>query len=184
MRRPARIVLIVVAAALVVAAAVALMALYLGNADSPASPSASTEPSKTSSPAVTPSDSPTPPDSPTPSSTQEPAPSPLATDEVQPEPTPAGPGTVTIVNSGADGDFVYATGIVTGDVRGDGTCTLTATSSNGQTLIGRRDAQSTPAAVNCGVIQIQAPSGEWTLVLAYESENSRVTSEPTVVTQP
>jgi hypothetical protein len=180
-----RILLTVVPAALVVAAGVALVIAFLGDGDLSPSPSASASGHETSSPPATPSDAPLP--SPTQAVTPDPAPAdpdPAPSDEVPPAPTPVGQGTVTVVNWGADGEYVYASGIVTGDVGDGGTCTLAATSASGQTLTGRRDAQSTPAAINCGVIQIPAPPGEWTLVLTYQSEIASVSSEPTVVTQP
>jgi hypothetical protein len=91
---------------------------------------------------------------------------------------------VTVVSWGADGVNLYASGIVTGDVGNNGTCTLTATSSSGAIITGRRDAQSTPAAVNCGVIQVPAPPGDWTLVLAYRSDTATAFSAATEVTQP
>jgi len=178
MRRSVRIFLIVAAAALVVAATLALVARSLGNAEPSSSQATPIEGGDTSSPTAARSEAPAP------SPTQDLAPSPAPTDQVQPEPSPSGPGTVTVVNWSADGEYVYASGIVTGDVGDAGSCTLTATSSSGQTLTGRRDAQSTPAAVNCGVIQIAAPSGDWTLVLTYQSEVASVSSEPTMVTQP
>jgi hypothetical protein len=46
------------------------------------------------------------------------------------------------------------------------------------------DAQDTPAAVNCGVIELSAPAGEWTLVLSYRSETASTSSAPIEVDQP
>lgn len=111
-------------------------------------------------------------------------PSPDVTDSVQPEPTPVGPATVTIVNWGADGRSVFASGIVTGETGDRGTCTLTASSSTGQTLSGQRAAEMTPAAANCGVIQIAAPAGDWTLVLDFRSDSAAGSSTPETVVQP
>lgn len=113
-------------------------------------------------------------------------PSPEATDIVPPAPTPpaADAASVTIVNSGADGKTVSASGLVTGAKTTDGVCTLTATSRSGQTLTGTVQAMSTPAAVNCGLIDIEAPAGDWELVLSYRDGDATVSSAPVTVTQP
>ena len=180
MRRSVRISLIVVAAVLVAAVAVALIVFFAAGS----TPTASPHSSSSAGAQGTPSASPSAPASLAPSASTDPEPDPAPTDEVQPEPTPAGPATVTIVSWGADGQSVYASGIVTGDTGDDGTCTLTATSPSGQTLTARRAAAATPAAVNCGVIQISAPAGDWALVLSYQSETASAVSTPTEVTQP
>ncbi|WP_243226990.1 hypothetical protein [Microbacterium sp. CIAB417] len=91
---------------------------------------------------------------------------------------------MTIVSSGADGASIYASGLVTGDGGVDGVCTLTATATDGRVLTGAIDAQATPAAVNCGLIEISAPAGSWTLVLSYRSAATQVSSDPVTVTQP
>lgn len=119
--------------------------------------------------------------------TQGPAqsPSPLPTDDVVPEPSPtaAGPPTVTIVNYGADDHGVHASGLVTGDAGAAGTCVLTATSPSGESLSAELEATPTPAAMNCGLIDIAVPAGQWTLVLSYISESGRADSEATKVTR-
>jgi len=113
-------------------------------------------------------------------------PSPEATDEVQPEPvaTSSGPASVTIVNYGADGQNISASGLVSGPIEEGGVCTLTATSATGAILTGSIDAVATPAAVNCGIIDIAAPAGEWKLVLEYRSAGTSAASEPVTVSQP
>jgi hypothetical protein len=105
---------------------------------------------------------------------------------VQPDPvaTEAGPASVTIVNVGADGQNISASGLVTGIVESGGVCTLTATSVTGRVLTGSVDAVSTPAAVNCGIIDIPAPAGEWSVVLEYRSTATSAVSEPVTVSQP
>lgn len=119
----------------------------------------------------------------TPSST---APTPAATDVVVPDApsTPSGQATVTIVNFGADGQSLWASGLVTGAAGTDGTCTLTATASDGRVVSGTIAASATPAAVNCGSISVRATSGEWTLVLSYASSTAAASSAPTTVSQP
>lgn len=123
------------------------------------------------------------------SSPTEPAPTdspiPIPTDPALPDPSPTAQGDtkVTIVNSGADGRVISASGLVTGATGSDGVCTLTAT-SEGLTLSGQIDAQSTPAAVNCGLIEITAPTGRWTMTLTYRVGTSATVSEPVTVDQP
>ncbi|MDO8384336.1 MAG: hypothetical protein Q7T17_15345 [Microbacterium sp.] len=171
MRRPVRIFLLVVLGVVALAAVVALVVFFLGM-------------TRASSPTPTPTPTSSGPiESPTPSAA---APSPLRTDDVvpDPEPTPVGPATVTIVNWGSDGRVVYASGLVTGDAGVGGVCTLTATSADGQVLSAELDAQATPAAVNCGVIEVAAPAGEWMLVLGYRSDTGSASSAPTEVDQP
>lgn len=116
---------------------------------------------------------------PTPTSSATPAaPSPTAS------PTPGTTATVTIVSSGADGDDVFASGLVTGDAGEEGTCTLTATSATGRVLTAQVEAHATPAAVNCGLIKISADPGDWTLVLSFESPTSASSSVSVLVHQP
>ncbi|WP_251857409.1 hypothetical protein [Herbiconiux sp. L3-i23] len=95
-----------------------------------------------------------------------------------------GPITVTIVNWGADGRTLSASGLVTGTDDADGVCTLTALAATGESLTGTVAPIATPEAVNCGVIDITAPAGEWTLVLAYESPRASGKSAPLEVVQP
>lgn len=112
--------------------------------------------------------------------------SPLPTDAVEPDPQPtahAGQATVTIVSSGADGQSVFASGLATGETGREGVCTLTATSGTGEILTAQLDAQSTPAAMNCGLIEVPATAGDWTLVLSYRSETTSASSAPTNVQQ-
>ncbi|WZH37213.1 MAG: hypothetical protein PIR02_00810 [Microbacterium enclense] len=154
---------------------VALVAALTACASRPGSASTETptaEPTPTASASVSPTPAPTP--------------TPTATDEVQPEPvaTEAGPASVTIVNVGADGQNISASGLVTGIVESGGVCTLTATSVTGRVLTGSVDAVSTPAAVNCGIIDIPAPAGEWSVVLEYRSTATSAVSEPVTVSQP
>lgn len=120
---------------------------------------------------------------PTPSASVSSAPEP--TDDL-PEPTPssAQDASVTIVSTDVDGRTISASGLVTGAAEVDGTCTLTATSASGQVLTGSITAMSTPAAVNCGLIDIQAPAGLWTLVLSYGTGGEAIASDPVTVTQP
>lgn len=122
----------------------------------------------------------------TPDESAPPTASPAATDVVAPEPTPDGSGTtaVTIVNWGAEGGTVHASGLVTGDTAQGGTCTLTATSASGQKLDSSIPAQSTPSAINCGVIEIPVPAGTWSLVLGYRSSGADARSEPVEVSVP
>lgn len=89
---------------------------------------------------------------------------------------------MTIVSSGADGQSIYASGLVTGGVAPGGTCTLTATAAD-TVLRAQTEAQSTPAAINCGLIEIAAPAGAWTLMLTYETGSTRFDSEPATVRQ-
>lgn len=89
---------------------------------------------------------------------------------------------MTIVSSGADGRSVYASGLVTGAAVPGGTCVMTA-SAAGSVLRAQTVARSTPAAVNCGLIEVAAPAGDWTLTLSYESGSTRYVSEPTTVRQ-
>jgi len=89
---------------------------------------------------------------------------------------------VTIVSSGADGRSVYASGLVTGAVAPGGVCTLTATAADA-VLRAQTEAQSTPAAINCGLIEVAVPTGEWTLTLTYETGSTRLDSEPATVRQ-
>jgi hypothetical protein len=91
---------------------------------------------------------------------------------------------VTIVNWNGDGRVLSASGLVTGARDAGGRCTLTATSSTGQVLTGDVDAQSTPAAINCGLIDIPAPTGVWQLVLSYRDGETILSSEPVSVEQP
>ncbi|MDY0830349.1 hypothetical protein SK224_14540 [Microbacterium sp. BG28] len=88
------------------------------------------------------------------------------------------------MSSGSDGSRVYASGLVTGDGGSGGVCTLTATAADGKVLTGTIDAEPTPAAVNCGLIEIVAPQGAWTLVLSYSSADAKASSGPVTVTQP
>lgn len=124
--------------------------------------------------------------SPSASPSSSPVPSPEVTDDVQPEPVAptAGPVSVTIVNVGADGQKISASGLVTGSIEDGGVCTLTATAVTGRILTGSVDAVSTPAAVNCGIIDIAASPGEWSVVLTYRSGATSAVSEPVTVTQP
>lgn len=92
--------------------------------------------------------------------------------------------TVIIVNSGADGANVSASGLVTGEAGDKGVCILTATAADGNVLEARMDAQPTPAAMNCGLIEVPAPAGEWTLVLSYWSDSAAASSDPVKVEQP
>lgn len=98
--------------------------------------------------------------------------------------TPEVEVTVTIVSSGADGADVFASGLVTGEVGADGTCTLTATSETGRVLTAQAEAHATPAAVNCGLIKIAAEPGDWTLVLSFASPTSGGSSSSVLVHQP
>ena len=77
-----------------------------------------------------------------------------------------------------------ASGLVTGDAGDGGVCTLTATSADGQVMTAQIEAQPTPAAMNCGLIEVPAPAGDWTLVLSYRSDAGSASSAPTKVTQP
>ncbi|MEV8241319.1 hypothetical protein AB0O90_13840 [Microbacterium testaceum] len=98
--------------------------------------------------------------------------------------TSSAPAQVTIVNYGADGRNISASGLVSGLIEEGGVCTLTATSATGAIMTGSVDAVATPAAVNCGIIDIPAPAGEWKLVLAYRSSGTSAASEPVTVSQP
>jgi hypothetical protein len=89
-----------------------------------------------------------------------------------------------MVSSGADRQSVYASGLVTGTAASGGVCVLVATSSDGQVLTGERDPEATPAAVNCGLIELAAGGGEWTLVLSYRSDAGSTESDPVKVVQP
>lgn len=111
---------------------------------------------------------------------------PLPTDAPLPDPVPSAAGTtsVTIVNWNSDGRVLSASGLVTGARDTGGRCTLTATSSTGQILTGEVEAQSTPAAINCGLIDIPAPTGAWQLVLSYRDGETVLSSEPVSVDQP
>jgi hypothetical protein len=115
------------------------------------------------------------------------SPSPLPTDAVVPEPQPSptavGPATVTIVNYGSDAQGVHASGLVTGDAGAEGTCILTATSPSGESLSVELEATPTPAAMNCGLIDVPVTAGEWTLVLSYRSESGIAESAPRKVTK-
>jgi len=174
MRRSLRVLLIAVPAAIVVVGAAMFIGMTAGAPHSSASPGPSSGASEAPSLAPQPSAAPT----------SEVEPTPDETDLVQPEPTPGGPAAVTIVSWGADGKNLFASGIVTGSVGDGGRCTLTATSVVGETLSAGRQAESTPAAANCGVIQIPAPSGEWSLVLNYRAADVDASSEPMEVVQP
>lgn len=92
--------------------------------------------------------------------------------------------TVTIASSGADGQDVFASGIVTGASSDEGTCVLEATSAGGESLTAERDAHATPGALNCGVLRIAAGPGDWNLVLSFRSATSAGSSAPTSVHQP
>ena len=173
MRRPVRIVLLVALGVIVVAAAVAVIAFFFRMPGAPSSATTATPTETSANPSASPTSSPV-------------APSPLPTDEVvpDPQPTPEGPAAVTIVNWGSDGRIIHASGLVTGGAGAGGVCTLTAISAAGETLSAEVDAQATPAAVNCGVIEIAAPAGEWTLVLGYRSDTGSASSAPIEVDQP
>lgn len=113
-----------------------------------------------------------------------PDPGPDVTSSVQPEPVRGGPPAVTVVNSGADDEGVYASGLVTGATGEGGVCTLTATSTTGETLTARIEALATPAAVNCGVLHIPVPSGTWKLVLDFRSDSAQASSDAVEVVRP
>jgi hypothetical protein len=113
------------------------------------------------------------------------APSPAVTDSVIPDApqTPEGSPQLSIVSSGADGINVYASGIVTGRAGTAGTCRLIARSSSGETAGGEVEAQPTPSAMNCGLIEIPVPAGDWTLTLTYTATDAGSSSASVEVTQ-
>jgi hypothetical protein len=121
-------------------------------------------------------------DAPSPSPTL--VPTPDVTTSVQSEPIPEGTAVATIVTWGADDAGVHASGIVTGETGTSGVCTLTATSSAGESVTGQVVAHDTPAAVNCGVIQVPVPAGIWTLTLSFRSDIAVASSEPVEVVRP
>lgn len=115
-----------------------------------------------------------------------PSASPIATDDVVPDPRPSaetGTVRVTIVSSGADGRAVYASGLVSGAAGSGGTCILVATAPDGSERSAQIVAQPTPSAVNCGLVEIEAPAGKWTLVLTYTADGVQQSSEPVTVEQ-
>ncbi len=151
-----------------VGAMMSLVACATGSAGSPGSTTTAPVPPTSATVAV-----------PTPTSSATPAtPSPIAS------PTPGATATVTIVSSGADGEDVFASGLVTGDAGEEGTCSLTATSATGRVLTAQTEAHATPAAVNCGLIKIAAEPGDWTLVLSFTSPTSAGSSASVLVHQP
>ncbi|KSU54052.1 hypothetical protein AS029_08040 [Microbacterium enclense] len=143
-----------------------------GGAASPVATETSVSASATPTPAPTQSDVP------------EVAPTPTGEPIPNPVPTVTGSASVTIVNWHGDGRILSASGLVTGAQQTDGRCTLTATSSSGQVLTGEVEAQSTPAAINCGLIDIPAPTGSWQLVLSYRDGDDLLSSAPVTVEQP
>lgn len=181
MRRSVRVWLIVVIAVFGVAAAGSVVYfLAVGSGETTRFPTSTASLSPEPAPSFTSA-----PPSPS-AGSENPVPSPNPTDEVIPEPAPSaeGPTVVTMVSSGADRQGVYASGLVTGTVASGGVCVLVATSADGQVLTGERDPRDTPAALNCGLIELAAGGGEWTLVLSYRSDSGTSASDPVKVVQP
>lgn len=161
------------------AVAIAVVVLPLSACATPQNgPGAVASASPTGTPDAFPSDAPTPSVSPTSTDEQSAAPS------EDPAPAPSASSstiTVTIANSGSDEQGVFASGLVTGATGEDGTCILTATSTDGRVLEAQAAAHATPAALNCGIMRIAAAPGDWSLVLSFSSSASTGSSEPVAV---
>jgi hypothetical protein len=89
-------------------------------------------------------------------------------EDMAPLPTPAPDESVVIATYGAGTGSVFASGIVPDRSNEEGTCTLVAT-AGGDERSADLEAGPTPAAMNCGEITVDVPSGEWTLRLDYSS---------------
>ena len=90
---------------------------------------------------------------------------------------------LVLVTYGAEEGNVFASGIVPDLVEASAKCTLTAKSGDDvrQASI---DAAPATSSMNCGMIRISVPSGEWTLELAYTSEGYSGKSGPVRVVAP
>jgi len=87
---------------------------------------------------------------------------------------------VVLVNYGSDDGGAHGAGIVTGVSEDSGTCTLTA-SSGSNTITGTTQGHSANGSTNCGLVSLELPSGNWSLVLSYSSNSSVGQSDPVEV---
>jgi len=116
-----------------------------------------------------------------------PAPTSVATDP-EPSEAPVGAGSIRITYADWNDQarVVEAGGILPDVVEAGGVCTLTVSKDDVSvtaTIEGLPDARST----NCGGLVVPGESlspGTWTVVISYESNRSRASSEPTQVEIP
>ncbi|KJL35601.1 hypothetical protein RR49_02360 [Microbacterium ginsengisoli] len=87
---------------------------------------------------------------------------------------------MVLATYGADGETIYASGIVPGLSEDSGTCTLTASGASGP-VSASAPAHAAGGSVNCGRITVPVSVGTWSITLRYTSPDASGESAPTEV---